>query len=74
MGIQDRDYMRRPPKDDDRRRRARDDSNRQDRAPDEGIITSFLRKHPRFLMFVGIGLGALMLIAIIMAKISGHRH
>jgi hypothetical protein len=57
MGIQDRDYMKRPP-DDDRRRGSSSGSDAEDR------LSRFLEKHPRFFLYVGIGLGVLLLITL----------
>ncbi len=72
MGIQDRDYMRRRSDDDDNRRRSRDDSPSD--YGDDGILGRFFRRNPRFLMYVGIGLGVLILIALLVVKFSGSGH
>lgn len=63
MGIQTRDYMKRP-SDADERSETTDDQL-------EGFLTSFLLKHPRFLLYVGIVLVGLILIAILVAKLTG---
>jgi len=57
MGIQDRDYMRRRPDDDDGH-----PSGSGRRA--EAVLGGFLRRNPRFFTYVGIGLIALILIAL----------
>jgi hypothetical protein len=67
MGIQDRDYM----------RRRSDDGGESSSPADsriEALVSGFLRRHPRFLVYVGVGLGALGLITLIVAKISGGSH
>ena len=66
MGIQDRDYMKKPPDDDGRRFSSAD--NRL-----EAFFSGFLAKHPRFFLYVGIGLLALSLLAFVVARISGNR-
>ena len=64
MGIQDRDYMRRPPDDDDER-----SSSADSRA--EAFFSRFFEKHPRFFLYLLVGLGVLLLMALLVAKLSG---
>jgi hypothetical protein len=66
MGIQDRDYMKKPPDDDGRQFSSAD--NRL-----EEFFSGFLARHPRFFLYVGIGLLALVILALVMAQVSGHR-
>jgi len=74
MGIQDRDYMRRPSGGDDGGRRGgRRDERSSDDYGDEGILGRFFRRNPRFLTYVCIGLGVLILIAVLAVKFS-ERH
>jgi hypothetical protein len=40
----------------------------------EVLLAGFFQRHPRFFLYVGIGLGALVIIALIVAKISGSNH
>jgi hypothetical protein len=67
MGIRDRDYMKRPSDDD-----GQSDSSSESKA--EEFVSRFFRKHPRFVLYVGIGLGILIVIALIVAKFSGTSH
>jgi hypothetical protein len=66
MGIQDRDYMRRP----------RNDGGGH-RTPDSGsgsdgdsALDRFFQRNPRFLLYVSIAFGVLIVITLIVAKIS----
>ena len=63
MGIQSRDYMRRPPDEDD-------DHNSSSESNAEEFFSRFLRKHPRFFLHIGIALGVLILITLIIVKSS----
>ena len=63
MGIRDRDYMKRRGGDDDPRSSATDSKL-------EDFFSTFLQKHPRFLLYTTIVLGALVLIALIVAKLT----
>jgi hypothetical protein len=67
MGILDRDYMKRPSDDD-----GQSDSSSESKA--EEFVSRFLQKHPRFFLYVGIGLGALLIIAFIVAMFSETSH
>ena len=63
MSIESRDYMKRPP----------DDDGRQPSTADgqlEAFLSGFLQRHPRFFLHLGIALGALILIALLIAKFS----
>ena len=72
MGIQDRDYMRRKPGDDDDGRGGRHRRSTEDMG-DEGVMGRFFQRNPRFLTYVSIGLGALILVALLAVKFS-ERH
>ena len=64
MGIQDRDYMRRPPEDD----------GQYSSSPDsrlEELFSGFLQRHSKLLVYFAVGLVILFLIALIAAKFSG---
>ena len=61
MGIQNRDYMKRP--DDDDGRGSSSDSGM------EGALSGFLERHPRFFVYVGVGIGVLVVIAIVVAVV-----
>ena len=65
MGIHDRDYMKRPS--DDGERSSSSDSKAEE------FLSRFLRRHPRFFLYVGLALGALILIGLVMASFSGTR-
>jgi uncharacterized membrane protein YukC len=67
MGIRDRDYMKRPSDDD-----GQSDSSSESKA--EEFVSRFFQKHPRFVLYVGIGLVILIVIALIVAKFSGTSH
>lgn len=67
MGIQDRDYMRRRP-DDAGGRGGGDGSSAESRA--EEFFARFLRRHPRFFLYVGLGLGALVILGLILSRFS----
>lgn len=66
MGIRDRDYMKRP-SDDDGERSSSSDSRAEE------FVSRFLRRHPRFLVYVSIGICALIVIALVVAKFSSPR-
>lgn len=57
MGILNRDYMKRPQDDDDR-------GSASSESKAEEFLSRFLRRHPRFLLCVGIGIAVLVVIAI----------
>ena len=67
MGIQNRDYMKRDSDDHDERSSLSDSSA-------EEFLSRFLQRHPRFFLHVSIGLGILVVIALIVAKFSGASH
>jgi hypothetical protein len=67
MGIRDRDYMKRPSDDDGDK-----DSSSDSKAED--FASRFLQKHPRFFLYVGIVVGALLIIAVIVDKFSGAKN
>jgi hypothetical protein len=64
MGIRDRDYMKRPSDDDGRR-----ESSSESKA--EEFFSRFLQRHPRFFLYASIGLAALVLLALLLARFSG---
>ena len=64
MGLQDRDYMRRGSGDGDERRSSPDSKA-------EASLAHFLQKHPRFFLYVAVGLGALILLGLLVARLSG---
>jgi hypothetical protein len=63
MSIRDRDYMKRPSGDDGKRGSPSDSEAGE-------FASRFLKKHPRFLLYMGIGLVALIVIAFIVDKFS----
>lgn len=68
MGIQDRDYMRRPSDEDERR------SSRRYASPEsqaEELARNLLSKHRKVLIYAGIALGVLIVAALILASLSG---
>ena len=67
MGIHDRDYMK-PPADDD----GPGDSSSEAKAED--IARRFFQKYPRFFLYFGLGLGLLIIIALVIAGFSGSGH
>lgn len=67
MSIRDRDYMKRPPEGDDEWSAASDSKT-------EEFLSRFFRKHPRFFLYVGIGIAVLVVIALVTAILVGkHR-
>ena len=52
------------PSDDDGERRSSPDSKAEE------LVSRFLQKHPRLFLYVGIGLGVLIVIALVVAKFS----
>jgi len=62
MGIQNRDYMRRPSDN--------DGSSSSADSQVEAFLSNFLKRHPRFLLYVGIGLAALIIVALLAIKVS----
>jgi hypothetical protein len=67
MGILNRDYMKRPSGDDDRHA-----SSPDSRA--EEFFSRFMERHPRFFLYVGIGLAAVIIVAIIVARLLDKSH
>ncbi len=63
MGIQSRDYMKRPPDDDDHASSTPD-------AKLEAFFSSFLHKHPRFFLYVGVAIAILAIAAVIIIKLA----
>jgi hypothetical protein len=55
--------MKRPDEDDERHASA--DSKAEE------FLTGFFRKYPRFLLYVGIGIAVLILVALVLAKSPG---
>lgn len=66
MGIQDRDYMKQP-SDGRFERGASADSKVEE------FLSGFLRRHPRFFLYAGAGIGALIAIGLVIAWFSGGR-
>ena len=64
MGIQDRDYMRRPPEDD-----GHDGSSPDSKL--EELFSVFLRRHSKHLFYFGIGLVVLFVVALLVTKVAG---
>jgi hypothetical protein len=65
MGLQDRDYMRRPSGD--------DDDNRSESSPGSHVETwleGFFARHPKLPLAVGITLAALFVAALVYAKLG----
>jgi hypothetical protein len=63
MGIKSRDYMKRPS----------DDDGEGPSTPDnklEAFLSGFLQRHPRFFVYLGSALVALIIIALLVAKFS----
>ena len=63
MGIQDRDYMRRPSGDDGHEASSADKL--------EKFVSGFLARHPRFFFYAGICLAILILAALVVVKVAG---
>jgi len=63
MGIYNRDYMKRPSDDDEERAYGSDEKL-------EAFFSGFLRRHPRFFLYFGIGLTVVVVAAIVLAKTS----
>ena len=54
-------------------KRPSDDDGEGSSSPDskaEELLSRFLQKHPRLFLYVGIGLGVLIVIALVVAKFS----
>ena len=66
MGIQNRDYMKRP-SDDDHRRESSSGSGAEE------FFAQFLQRHPRFFIYVALGLAALVVVAIVVAMLGRSR-
>ena len=66
MGIDDRDYMKRPCDDDER------GSSPESRL--EVFFGDFLRKHPRLLLVILAILAGVIVIAVVLVKISGRSY
>lgn len=60
--------MKRPSDDDDDRRASSPDSRL------EAFFSEFLQRHPRFFLYVGIGLAVLVVVAIAVAKLTARNH
>jgi hypothetical protein len=60
MGILNRDYMKRPS----------DDDGSSTDSQVEVFLSNFLKRHPRFFLYVGIGLSALIIVALLAVKFS----
>ena len=67
MGIQNRDYMKRPSDDDDRRASSSDSKA-------EEFLTRFLQRHPRFFIYLGLGLAVLVVVAIVVVVLASKSH
>jgi hypothetical protein len=67
MGIEDRDYMKRRSDADDARASSSDSGV-------EELFSRFLQRHPRFFIYVGVGIGVLVVAALILSKLSGKGH
>jgi hypothetical protein len=63
MGIYNRDYMKRP-SDDDHERASSPDARL------EAFFSGFLQKHPRFFLYLGIGILVLAALALVVVKFS----
>ena len=66
MGIRDRDYMKRPS--DDGQNGSSSDSKAEE------LARKFLKKYPRFLLYLGIIIGVLIVTAFLVFKFSGAGH
>ena len=67
MGIEDRDYMKRPSHEGDRFASSPDDKL-------EAFFGGFLERHPRFFVHLGIAFVILFIVALVAAKLSGKGH
>ena len=67
MGIRDRDYMKRPSDDD-----GYSDLSSDSKA--EEIAQKILKKYSKLILYCGIGLGILVVVALIIAEFSGGGH
>jgi len=56
------------PSDDDDSRASSSESNAEE------FVSRFLRRHPRFFVYVGVGLAVLVVAAIIVAKLTAGSH
>ena len=61
MGIRDRDYMKRPADQEV-------DSGLTTDSKAEALLGDFLRRHPRFFLYVGIGLAILIIGGLLAAR------
>jgi hypothetical protein len=66
MGIKDRDYMKRPSDDD-----GGEGSSSESRA--EELAQRMLARSRKLVLIGGIGLGILIIVALVMSKLSGGR-
>jgi hypothetical protein len=64
MGIQNRDYMKRPSGEDDQRASTSD-------ARLEAIFSGFLQRHPKLFLYAGLSFVVLVVAAIAVAKFTG---
>jgi len=67
MGIQDRDYMKRRPNDHAPRGASADP------AP-AAFLSRLLHRQPRLSVYLGVGLGVLIILALLVALFSGTSH
>ena len=63
MGIQNRDYMKRPSDDDDPRSSTPDNKL-------EAFFSRFLQRYPKFFVYVGIALAALVIAVVVIVKLT----
>jgi len=64
MGIQDRDYMKQHRENVRRRSRSTEDKA-------EDWAAEFLARHPRFLLHLALGIGGLILMALVLSAMTG---
>ena len=65
MGLNDRDYMKRPVDDDVTYAAPADERL-------EAMLSGFLRRHPRFFLYVGIGLVVVIIMTLIIARLTSN--
>jgi hypothetical protein len=66
MGIQNRDYMKRPADDDDDRQASSSESSAEE------FLTRFLQRHPRLFIYVGVGLAIVAVVAVLVAVLANR--